>query len=120
MFRTMCRAKLHGLTVTEARLDYEGSLTLDSAFMDRVELLPYEQVHVLNITTGTRLETYLIPGEPGSRIVCLNGPAARLGAPGDKVVVLAYGLYSEEEATLVEPQVLRFGEDNEPLPSSPD
>ena len=85
MFRTMCRAKLHGLTVTEARLDYEGSLTLDSAFMDRVELLPYEQVHVLNITTGTRLETYLIPGEPGSRIVCLNpgrplGPRRGVGA----------------------------------------
>ena len=118
MYRVMCKAKIHRLTVTEANLEYEGSLTLDSELMDKVGLLPYEQVHVLNLNTGSRLETYLIAGERGSGVVCLNGPAARMGTPGDRVIVLAYGLYSDEEAIQMTPRVLRIGEGNTILEST--
>lgn len=112
MYRVMCRAKIHRLTVTEANLEYEGSLTLDADLMDRAGLLAYEQVHVLNVTNGSRLETYLIAGERDSGVVCLNGAAARMGARGDKVIVIAYGLYTEEEALKLKPRVLLMGDGN--------
>ena len=115
MYRVLLRAKVHRATVTEANLDYEGSITLDQELMEAAALLPFEQVHVLNLNTGARLETYVIPGQPGSGIVCLNGAAARLGAPGDKVIILSYGLYTEEEAQRLVPRVVRVGEDNRPL-----
>ena len=118
MYRIMCRAKIHRLTITEANLAYEGSLTLDTELMEQVDLLPYEQVHVLNLNTGSRLETYLIPGERGSRVACLNGAAARMGAPGDKVIVLAYGLYSEEEARTMKARLLIMDDNNQPVVSA--
>lgn len=106
MYRVLCRAKVHGLTVTEANVDYEGSLTLDERLMDRAGLSPYEQVHVLNLNNGSRLETYLIAGQRDSGVVCLNGAAARLGVVGDRLIVLAYGWYNEDEAEHVNPSIV--------------
>lgn len=119
MYRVLCRSKLHRLTVTEANLDYEGSLTLDVDLMEKADLVPYEQVHVLNLNNGSRLETYVIPGERGSGVVCLNGAAARSGTPSDKVIVLAYGLYAEDEISSVKPRVLLMGEGNRLLEVNP-
>ena len=105
MFRTLMRAKVHGATLTGANLNYVGSLTLDSAIMEQLDMLPNEQVQVLNLNTGSRLTTYLLPGEKGSGVVALNGAAARLGHPGDKVLIVAYAVMSEEEARQFRPKV---------------
>lgn len=86
------RAKIHGLTITEANLGYIGSLTLDEDLMDAVKMFEYEKIQVLNVNNGERLETYLIKGKRGSGVCCLNGPAARKGVPGDRVIVISYGL----------------------------
>ena len=106
MFRTLMRAKVHGATLTGANLNYVGSLTLDSAIMEQLDMLPNEQVQVLNLNTGSRLTTYLLPGEKGSGVVALNGAAARLGHPGDKVLIVAYAVMSEEEARQFRPKVV--------------
>lgn len=86
------RAKIHGLTITEANLGYVGSLTLDEGLMDSVKMFEYEKIQVLNVNNGERLETYLIKGKRGSGVCCLNGPAARKGVPGDTIIVISYGL----------------------------
>ncbi len=98
MLRTMMRAKVHGATVTGVNLDYVGSLTLDSSILEELDILPNEMVQVLNLNNGARLETYVIAGEKGSGEVALNGAAARLAHPGDRILILAYALMSEEEA----------------------
>ena len=98
MLRTMMRAKVHGATVTEVNLHYVGSLTLDSGILEELDLLPNEQVQVLNLNNGARLETYLFAGEKGSGVVALNGAAARLAQPGDRVLIVSYALMSDEEA----------------------
>ena len=105
MFRTLMRAKVHGATLTGANLNYVGSLTLDAGIMEQLDMLPNEQVQVLNLNTGSRLTTYLLPGEKGSGVVALNGAAARLGHPGDKVLIVAYAVMSEEEARQFRPKV---------------
>jgi aspartate 1-decarboxylase len=97
MRRTLCKSKIHRATLTGADLNYEGSLTLDRALMDAAEMLPYERVQVVNVNNGARLETYLIPGPPGSGVVQLNGAGARLGAPGDVVILMTYGEYEDDE-----------------------
>ncbi|MER3501276.1 MAG: aspartate 1-decarboxylase [Candidatus Fervidibacterota bacterium] len=97
MWRILCKSKIHRATVTDANLNYEGSLTLDPLLMEAAGLLPLEQVHVLNLNNGARFETYLIEGERGSGVVCVNGAAARLVQVGDPVIVLAYALVPEEE-----------------------
>ncbi|MFA0753036.1 MAG: hypothetical protein IMHGJWDQ_000804 [Candidatus Fervidibacter sp.] len=97
MWRILCKSKIHRATVTDANLNYEGSLTLDPLLMEAAGLLPLEQVHVLNLNNGARFETYLIEGERGSGVVCINGAAARLVQVGDPVIVLAYALVPEEE-----------------------
>ncbi len=106
MLLTMFKNKVHRATITQADLNYTGSLTLDRDLMDAAGMLPYEQVHVLNINTGARFETYLIEGAPGSGVVCLNGAAARLGAPGDLVIILTYGQMTPEEAKTHQPAVV--------------
>jgi len=93
----MCKSKIHRATVTEAELYYEGSLTLDTALMDAAEMLPYEKVQIVNVNNGERFETYIIPGKRNSGIVCLNGPAARLGAVGDEIIIITYGSYEDSE-----------------------
>jgi len=97
MLRKMLKSKIHGATVTETALHYEGSITLDRNLMDAADLLPGEMVLVVNLNNGARLETYVIEGERGSGVVCLNGPAARLAQPGDTVHVISW-TYLEEEA----------------------
>jgi aspartate 1-decarboxylase len=97
MMRILCKSKIHRATVTEANLNYEGSLTLDPLLVEAAGLIPFEQVHVLNLNNGERFETYLIEGERGSGTVCVNGAAARLVQVGDPIIVLAYALVPEDE-----------------------
>jgi aspartate 1-decarboxylase len=111
---TMFKAKLHRLRVTEADLYYEGSITIDEELLEAAGILPYEKVQVVNVNNGARLETYTIPGEPGERTVCLNGPAARLAATGDQVIVISYAEMTPEEAESHEPNVVLVDENNEP------
>lgn len=92
------RAKIHGAVITEANLHYKGSLTLDEDLMDAAGLLEYEKIQVVNVSNGERLETYLIKGARESGVCCLNGPAARKGLAGDKVIILAYGLVELSKA----------------------
>ena len=111
---TMFKAKLHRLRVTEADLYYEGSITIDEELLEAAGILPYEKVQVVNVNNGARLETYTIPGEPGERTVCLNGPAARLAATGDQVIVISYAKMTPEEAESHEPNVVLVDENNNP------
>jgi aspartate 1-decarboxylase len=112
---TMFKGKLHRLTVTEADLYYEGSITLDAALMEAAKILPYEKVQVVNVNNGARLETYTIPAVAGTRTVCLNGPAARLCAPGDEVIVIAYAQMTPEEARTHRPRVVLVNKQNDPV-----
>lgn len=109
----MLKAKLHRLRVTEADLYYEGSITVDRELLDAAGILPYEKVQVVNVNNGARLETYTIPGEPGARTVCLNGPAARRVAPGDEVIVISYAQLTPKEARQHHPRVVLVDEENE-------
>lgn len=102
--RTMMSGKIHRATVTEANLDYEGSITLDPDLMDEAGILPYEQVHVVDVTNGARLETYAILGERGSGEVCINGAAAHLVHRGDTVIIIAYQQFDEAAAPEVAPR----------------
>jgi len=112
MLRQFLRAKIHRATITETDLDYEGSLTLDPQLAEAAGMMANELVHVLNVNNGARFETYIILGQPGSRTVCLNGPAARLGMVGDKIIVLAYAQMTEEEARTHKPRVVIVDENN--------
>jgi aspartate 1-decarboxylase len=108
----MLKAKIQGAKVTDAQLEYEGSLTLDKDLIEAAGLLPHERVQVLNLNNGDRSETYLIEGEKGSGVVCLNGPLARRGQVGDRIIVLAYCLLPEEEARRWQPRVVLLDENN--------
>ena len=114
MQRIMMRSKIHRATITETLLDYEGSITIDADLLAAANLLPYERVQVLNLSNGSRFETYIITGEPGSGTVALNGPAARLGQVGDRVIVVAYAVCDESEATGVRPTVVQVDGRNRP------
>jgi aspartate 1-decarboxylase len=115
MFRTFLRSKIHRATVTDANLDYEGSITVDSALMERADLAPYELVHVLNLHNGVRFETYVIPGSKGRGTMCVNGAAARLVQPGDKIIVLAYTLTQQAPAKGYKPVVVHVDGRNRPV-----
>ena len=106
----MLKSKIHRAKITGKNLDYEGSLTIDSEYMKKANMLPYERVEVYNISNGARFSTYLIPGEPGKGEVVLNGAASRLGEIGDQVIIASYALMDEEEAKNHRPQILRFDE----------
>jgi len=112
MRRELCKSKVHGATVTEANLHYEGSLTLDTDLIDAADLVPYEKIQVVNINNGSRLETYVLPGEPGSGAVHLNGAAARLGQVGDRVILISYAQYDASEIEGHEPRVVFVDEQN--------
>jgi aspartate 1-decarboxylase len=103
MYRTMCKSKIHRATLTQTDLNYEGSITIDADLIEAANLLPYEQVQIVNVNTGGRFETYVIPGPRGSGTIGLNGAAARLGAVGDIVIIISYGQFTEEEARALEP-----------------
>lgn len=113
MLRTFMKAKLHRATVTEANLNYVGSITIDEELMEQVDLLPHERVQVVNNHNGARLETYVIPGERGSGVICLNGAAARLVQPGDQVIIMSYALLSEEELVDFQPKVAILNDQNQ-------
>ena len=112
MLREMCKAKIHQATVTEADLNYTGSITIDKALLDELDILHYERVQVLNINNGARMETYVIEGEPGSGIICLNGAAARWAVPGDKVIIIAYCLIDDAQARSWKPKIVLLDEKN--------
>ena len=112
MLRQMMRAKLHGATVTEVNLHYMGSLTLDEALMEKLDILPNETVQILNVNNGTRLITYVIPGKRGSGVVGINGAAARLAQAGDKVLAVFYAWMTDEEARKHRPSVAFVDEHN--------
>lgn len=111
---TMFKSKLHQMKVTEANLMYEGSITIDEDLLEMANILPYEKVAVVNITNGSRLETYTIPGERGSRVCCMNGAAARLTQVDDRIIVIAYAEMTAEEAKNHEPTVVVVDENNDP------
>ncbi len=108
----MCKSKIHRATITDANLQYEGSLTVDRDLMRAADLLPSEQVQVVNINNGARFETYLIEGAPGQGDICLNGAAARLGHPGDKVIIISYAFIEDEAARSHDPIVVHVDERN--------
>src|SRR5690625_4794876 len=113
MFRTMMKAKIHRARVTEANLNYVGSVTIDQAILEQVDILPNEKVQIVNNNNGARLETYVIPGEKGSVIICLNGAAARLVQKGDTVIIISYALAAEVELDSLQPNVAIMIENNE-------
>ena len=110
--RNMLRAKLHRLHLTGANVDYQGSIAIDSDLLDAAGIIEYEMVHVWNASNGERLETYAIAAPAGSGEVCLNGAAARKGAPGDIVIVASFGQMEEAEARRHEPTVVYVNADN--------
>jgi aspartate 1-decarboxylase len=113
MIITVCKGKIHRATVTEADLNYEGSLTVDMDLVDAAGMVPYEKVHVVNVNNGARFETYLIEGERGSGTICLNGAAARLGMKGDKVIIIAYGQLDQKDLPKnFQPKVVLVDEKN--------
>lgn len=112
MTRTMFRSKIHRATVTMAELYYEGSITVDKELLKAADILPYEKVQVVNLNSGTRLETYTLEGPAGSGMICLNGPAARLGAVGDEVIIITYTTMSDEEAKKHKPKIVLVDKDN--------
>ncbi|MHA7767621.1 aspartate 1-decarboxylase [Bacillus atrophaeus] len=113
MYRTMMSGKLHRATVTEANLNYVGSITIDEDLIDAVGMLANEKVQIVNNNNGARLETYIIPGERGSGVICLNGAAARLVQPGDTVIIISYKMMSEQDAASHQPKVAVLNEKNE-------
>lgn len=112
MRRILCKSKIHRATVTGADLNYVGSITIDPVLMEAADLLAYEQVHVVNVNNGARFETYVITGTAGSGEICLNGAAARLVQPGDKVIIISYGQYAENELADYRPNFIFVDEEN--------
>src|SRR5438105_7634470 len=106
MMRIMCKSKIHGAIVTEANLHYVGSLTIDRALMEAANIAPYEWMYVVNVTTGSRFETYAIEGEPGSGAIGLNGAAARLGHQGDKLIIMCSAMIPEDELAAFAPHLV--------------
>jgi aspartate 1-decarboxylase len=115
MYRVMFKSKIDRATLTGKALDYEGSIALDRCLMDAADLLPGEQVQVLNVNTGDRLVTYVIESPAASGTVMLNGPAARLGEVGDPLIIIAYAFYPEAEAPRLKPRIVRVDKQNAPV-----
>ena len=113
MFRQMLNGKIHTARITRCVVDYEGSLEIDPELLREANIRPYEKILVANRTNGSRLETYAIPGRPGSRDFCLNGPAAKLGAVGDVVTIMAFAVVEEKEVDAHRPTVIVLDEKNE-------
>jgi aspartate 1-decarboxylase len=112
MRRIMMKSKIHRATVTDAQLDYEGSITVDQDLLDAANILPYEQVHVWDITNGSRIITYAIVGPRGSGTICVNGAGAHLVKPGDLVIIATYAAMEDEESRTFEPVIVHVNEKN--------
>lgn len=113
MQRTMCKSKIHRATVTDANLNYVGSITIDEDLMDAADLLPYEQVQIVNNNNGARFETYTIKGKRGTGTICLNGAAARLVQPGDIIIIISYVQVAKNDARNFKPRILLVNEKNQ-------
>ena len=113
MQRHMLKSKIHRATITEADLNYEGSLTIDKELMDAVDLHPYERVMVYNINNGERFDTYAIEGKPGTGIIGLNGAAARKGMLGDQIIIVSYAFFDEEELHGYSPKIVLLNKSNQ-------
>lgn len=120
MFRRMLLGKIHRATVTEADVDYEGSVTIDAHLMELAGILPHEEVDIWNVTNGERFRTYALPGKPHSGVLCINGAAAHKAKVGDLVIVAHFGWATEEEARRVEPRVVFVDEQNRPRAGRPE
>jgi aspartate 1-decarboxylase len=112
MFRTMMNAKIHRAKVTEANLNYVGSITIDEDILDAVGMVPNEKVQIVNNNNGARFETYIIPGERGSGVICLNGAAARLVQKDDIIIIISYVLVPEEKLSSHKPKIAIMDENN--------
>ncbi len=115
MLRCILRAKIHIATVTESNLSYEGSITIDEKILEKAEILPHEQVMISNFNNGERFETYVIPGKRESGEICLNGPTARKGIVGDKIVIFCYGFIEEKKMKRFKPKIVILDEENKIL-----
>lgn len=112
MQRIMMKSKIHRARITDANLDYEGSLSIDETLMKAADILPYEQIKIYNVFNGARFDTYAIAGPPGSGVICLNGAAARMGARGDLIIIVTYAQYGDEEIQGHQPKVVLVDERN--------
>jgi len=112
MLRVMMKSKIHRASITQAELHYEGSLTVSAELMRAADILPYEMVHVYNVSNGNRFETYAIEGEENSGVICLNGAAARQGAVGDLIIITTYATYEEAELERHHPKVVMVDRHN--------
>ncbi|HVJ50495.1 aspartate 1-decarboxylase [Desulfitobacterium sp.] len=112
MFRTMMKSKIHRAKVTEANLKYVGSITIDEDLIVAADILPNEKVQIVNNNNGARMETYVIPGERGSGTICLNGAAARLVQVGDEVIIISYGIFTDEASQDYQPKVIFVNGEN--------
>ena len=112
MLINILKSKIKDATVTQAELYYEGSITVDEKILKAVDIIPGEKVEILNVNNGSRIETYAIAGEPGSGVICLNGPAARSGVVGDTIIILSYGVIEKKESLSYNPKVVSLDDQN--------
>jgi len=119
MLRIMYKSKIHNATVTDANLNYMGSITIDSDLLKAADMFPGEKVQIVNLHNGTRVETYVIDGDPGSGIICMNGAAARWAQKGDHVIIISYCILESKEAFTFKPKVVYINDKNEVKDSDP-
>ena len=114
MFITVCKSKIHRATITDADLNYVGSISIDADLMKAADLIPFEKVQVANISNGERLETYVIEAPAGSGTIALNGAAARKGNKGDLIIIIAYGYFEKDEVEGYQPKIIHVDQNNKP------
>jgi len=119
MYRQILKAKIHRATVTDSRVDYEGSITVDEELLRAADILPWEKVLVANLNNGSRIESYAIPGEAGSGVVCMNGGAAKYAQKGDLIIIMTFAVLTDEEAERHKPRVVYVDEKNRILTLKP-
>jgi aspartate 1-decarboxylase len=112
MFRTIYKSKIHGAVVTEANLEYVGSITIDKDLLDAADIVPNERVQIVNLNNGSRIETYVIAGKSGSGTICMNGGTARWAVVGDKILVISYAMMESKDAAAFKPKVIFVNEKN--------
>ncbi len=115
MLITVCKSKIHRAIVTDANLNYIGSITIDADLMRLADLVPYEKVHIANVTNGERFESYVMVGEAGSGVIALNGAAARKGSVGDIIIIMAYAHIDKKEAGQFKPAIVHVDKSNRPV-----